>query len=55
MLSTIGMWYLSWRHLLSWLDDVSFTLCIPYDVYSIWLGDDLMVDWIIYAMVSLAF
>ena len=39
---------------MSWLDDVSFTLCIPYDVISIWLDDDVIADWSIYAIVSLA-
>ena len=39
---------------LSRLYDVSFTLCIPYDVVGIWLDDDIIIDWSIYAIVSLA-
>ena len=38
----------------AWLYDVSFTLCIPFDVVSIWLDDDVIADWSNYAIVSLA-
>ena len=54
MLFTIRMWYLSWRYWMSWLYDVSFMLCILYDVVSIWLDDDIIIDWSIYAIISLA-
>ena len=39
---------------MSWLDDVSFTLCIPYDVVSIWLDDDIIIDWSIYAIFQIS-
>ena len=39
---------------LSWLDDISFASCIPYDVVSIGLDDYINVDWSMNAIVSLA-
>ena len=35
-------------------NDGTFLYAFPYDVVSIWLDDDIIIDWSIYAIVSLA-
>ena len=55
MHSIISIWFISWMHLISWLDDGSCTWCFPSLWYSsILLEDDYISYWSIYAIVRLA-